>query len=155
MKPNRLALLIVALLTAGMLARAVFWESGGSSPLGADSAVLELSQDSFVSTLSGTSQPVLVEFWATWCRPCRQMAPTIEAIARDMQGRAVVAKVDVDRARDVAAAQRVSSVPTLILYKDGQEIGRLEGLASEARVRGLLESALGAASSPSQGSKNP
>ncbi len=65
-------------------------------------------------------KPVLVDFFATWCGPCKRLAPTLDEVAKDVEGKAYVYKLDIDQSQDIAAKYRVSSVPTLILFKDGQ-----------------------------------
>jgi thioredoxin 1 len=71
--------------------------------------------------------PVLVDFWAAWCGPCRMVAPTVEAIAAENAGRLKVAKVDVDESQEISARYGVQSIPTLILFKDGDAVERLIG----------------------------
>jgi thioredoxin 1 len=71
--------------------------------------------------------PVLVDFWAAWCGPCRMVAPTVEAIAAENTGRLKVAKVDVDESQEISARYGVQSIPTLILFKDGDAVERLIG----------------------------
>jgi len=70
----------------------------------------------------------LVDFYADWCGPCRMLAPVLEKVAKDMDGQATVAKLDIDHAQRIASSFQVTSVPTMILFKDGKEVGRLVGL---------------------------
>lgn len=85
----------------------------------------------------------LVDFWATWCPPCRAQGPIIEKIAGAFSGSALIAKVDVDSNANTASMFGVSSIPTLILMKDGKEISRFVGLQQEAALTKALNSALG------------
>ena len=98
---------------------------------------IHLDEKAFEQAIAG-DKPVLVDFWATWCGPCRMIAPVIEEIAQDYEGRALVGKVDVDQEGDLAAKYGVMSIPTLVFFKDGQEVKRLVG----AVPKGTLESAL-------------
>jgi len=89
---------------------------------------LAVGGDTFEAEVLAADQPVLVDFWATWCPPCRALAPTIEALGRQYQGRLKVVKVDTDRAPDLSARYGVQSIPTVILFHGGREVTRLVGL---------------------------
>jgi thioredoxin 1 len=99
--------------------------------------IVKLSEDNFDREIS--KGVVLVDFYADWCGPCRMMTPVLEKVAREVEGQAVVAKLDIDRAQKAAAQFQVTSVPTLILFKDGQEVGRLVGLRDADAVREFIQ----------------
>lgn len=84
----------------------------------------------------------LVDFYADWCGPCRMIAPIIKKLADDMHGQATIAKVDIEHAQRVAGSFQVTSIPTLILFKDGEEIERITGVRDENTLKALLQSAL-------------
>lgn len=84
---------------------------------------------------------VLVDFYADWCGPCRMLSPVLEKVATDMKGKAVVAKVNVDSALPIARENDVRGLPTMILYKEGKEVGRLVGLRDEAAIKEFISSA--------------
>lgn len=88
---------------------------------------LALESQSFDSEVLAAEQPVLVDFWATWCAPCLALAPTVEQLAERYDGRVKVAKVDVDQAPDLARRYGVLSIPTVIIFQGGQEVARLVG----------------------------
>jgi thioredoxin 2 len=92
----------------------------------------------FADLVSATELPVVVDFWAAWCGPCRMIAPTIEALAKEFSDKAIVGKLNVDANKRTAAHFRVQSIPTLLILKNGQEVVRLVGLQSkEAILRNL------------------
>lgn len=99
---------------------------------------IELTTQSFDSTLAAASQPVLVDFHAEWCGPCRMMGPVIEQVAGEQQGRAVVAKVNVDDAPEIAQRYHINSIPTLIVFKDGQPVASVRGTQSKGAIEALL-----------------
>ncbi len=85
---------------------------------------------------------VLVDFHANWCGPCRTLAPVLEQVAKDVQGRAVIGKIDIDNEQRTAAQFQITSVPTMILFKEGKEVGRLIGLRSADAVKEFINSAM-------------
>ena len=86
--------------------------------------------------------PVLVDFWAPWCPPCRAIGPTLDVVAGEFAGKAKVVKVDVDDEPDVASRYGVSSIPALHLFKGGQVVGQLLGAHPKATIVGLINKAL-------------
>ena len=85
---------------------------------------------------------VLVDFHANWCGPCRTLAPILEQVAKDIQGKAVIGKIDIDNEQKTAAQFQITSVPTMVLFKNGKEVGRLIGLRTADAVKDFINSAM-------------
>jgi thioredoxin 1 len=96
----------------------------------ANQNVLELTQENFAQTISA-STPVLVDFWASWCGPCKMMAPVIDELADEFAGKAAICKLNVDENTDLAAQYKVMSIPTILIFKDGVEVSRDIGVKSK------------------------
>ena len=92
----------------------------------------------FEAEVLASEKPVLVDFWATWCMPCRMLAPTVEEVADETEGRAVVGKVNVDEEGDLARRYRVASIPTLIVFENGAEVRRRVGVVEKEDIYDLL-----------------
>ena len=105
-------------------------------------AVLTITKENFASEVLASDKPVLIDLWAEWCGPCRMMAPVVAELAEDYAGRVRVGKVNVDEQADIAVRYGVSSIPTLLLFKDGREAGRLVGYRPKADVAAALEQLL-------------
>lgn len=107
----------------------------------ADSALIEkVTDENFQNVVA--QGVVLVDFYADWCGPCRMLSPILEQIATEMQGKAKVIKVDTDQAEKTATTYRITSIPTLILFKDGKEVDRVVGLRDAQALRTMISSAL-------------
>lgn len=87
------------------------------------------------------SGKTLVDFYADWCGPCKMLTPVLEEVATELKGKVVVAKLDIDKSQALASKFQVASVPTLILFKDGAEAGRLVGLRDAEAIKEFVESA--------------
>lgn len=101
----------------------------------------EITDDDFEQEVLKATTPVLVDFWATWCGPCRSLAPTVEKLSRDYAGKIKFCKVDVDHNPDNAAQYGVRSIPTLILFNGGQAIGQLVGNVPRHNIEELFSKA--------------
>ncbi len=101
--------------------------------------VKEFTDGNFDSEVLQSSEPVLVDFWAEWCMPCRALAPTIEKIANDYAGKVKVGKVDTDSNRDISIKYGINAIPTVILFKDGQVAQKFVGLKKEAEFKEAID----------------
>ncbi len=102
-------------------------------------SVSHLYSDNFEAVIGALQMPAVVDFWASWCNPCRMLAPVIEDIADELDGRAEVFKVDVDEAGDIAASYGVMSIPTVMIFVGGEEKERVVGYRGKEELVGIIE----------------
>ena len=103
---------------------------------------LAVTDASFDRVIGGSDVPVLVDFYADWCGPCKIMAPVLDAVAQARAGGVLVAKLDTDRNPAIARRFQIASIPTLIVFRDGKEVGRELGAIPRPRLEALLDGAL-------------
>ncbi|MBA3815231.1 MAG: thioredoxin [Parachlamydiaceae bacterium] len=102
--------------------------------------VVHLNDGNFESTIA--SGVTLIDFYADWCGPCKMIAPIIEELATELSGQATIAKLDIEQAQDTTSKLQVTSIPTIILFKNGKEFKRVVGLRDKQALKELINSAL-------------
>ena len=100
---------------------------------------LELTDANFEETIANTDKPVLVDFWAVWCGPCRMVGPVVEEIANDYEGKAIVGKVDVDNNPEVAQKYGIRNIPTILFLKNGEVVDKQVGAVGRAALAEKLD----------------
>ena len=108
----------------------------------ASTAVHEFTDANFATDAMQSDQPVLVDFWAEWCGPCRMLAPVIDELAGEYEGRARIGKLDVDSNREVATQFGIMSIPTVLILKNGEIAKKFVGLAQKADIAAALDEAM-------------
>jgi thioredoxin 1 len=108
----------------------------------ANANVKEITDQNFEQEVGKATVPVLLDFWAEWCMPCRMLAPTIDKVANEYAGKVTVGKVDTDANRDISMKFGISAIPTVILFKNGEIVQRFVGLRQEKDFKAALDAAL-------------
>ena len=103
---------------------------------------IKLTKDNFDAEVINSNIPVLVDFWATWCGPCRMIAPVIESIAEKFDGRIKVGKVNVDEKPEISLEYNIASIPTVMIFKNGEEVSKSIGYSDEAEIEQLVLQAI-------------
>ena len=101
--------------------------------------VVTITDDNFEEEVSSSEMPVLVDYWATWCGPCKMVGPIVEEIATEFEGKLKVGKLDVDNNQASAAKQNVMSIPTLQIFKEGQVVAQQVGALSKTQLTEFIE----------------
>ena len=107
-----------------------------------ESGLVQVTDKNFASEVLNSVLPVLVEFWATWCGPCRSISPIIEDLAKEFDGRVKVSKLNVDESPSTTSQYGVRGIPTLILFKGGKIVDQIVGAVPKAPLKSLIEKAL-------------
>ena len=108
-------------------------------------ATKNVTDASFAADVLQSDKPVLVDFWAEWCQPCRMLGPTIDQVAEETKGKAKVGKVDIDHHQSIALKYGIQSIPTILLFKQGQLIKKWVGAVPKATLMTTLNESIGAA----------
>ena len=103
------------------------------------SAEVTISQDNFTDEVIQSQTPVVVDFWAEWCMPCKMIAPVLKQISQDYAGKLKVAKVNVDDNGEIAQQFNIVSIPTLLLFKDGEVVGQQVGAVPRETIEGMFK----------------
>ncbi len=106
------------------------------------SQISSLNDANFASEIEKQDSPILVDFWAEWCMPCRALAPVIEELSKEFDGKVRFAKVNVDDCKEVPAKFGIRGIPTLILFKDGKKLNEMVGNQPKEKIKSLLNSAI-------------
>jgi len=112
------------------------------SPLAVEVSPLIVTDQNFAAEVEKSPLPVLIDFWAAWCGPCRMVAPVIEQLAKELSGKVRVGKLDVDANQATAGRFRVQSIPSLLIFKDGKEVDRVVGAQSKEAILQRLQAYL-------------
>lgn len=103
---------------------------------------LEITDSSFKETVLNTDKPVLVDFWAAWCGPCRMLAPIVEELSHDFEGKAIVGKVDVDNNQQISMEYGIRNIPTVLIFKNGEVVDKIVGVSPKEVISQKLSAHL-------------
>ena len=103
---------------------------------------IEITDQSFQETVLNSDKPVLVDFWAAWCGPCRMLGPIVEEISHDFEGKAIVGKVDVDNNQQVSMDYGIRNIPTVLIFKNGEVVDKLVGVSPKEVIAQKLQAHL-------------
>ncbi len=109
----------------------------------ASPSVVQFTDTNFETEVLSSDQPVLVDFWAEWCYPCKMLGPVIDELAEEYKGRVKIGKVDTDSNRNTAMRFSISAIPTVLVFKKGQLVQRLQGFRPKKDFKAVLDTALG------------
>lgn len=105
--------------------------------------MVEITQANFEKEVVKSDTPVLIDFWAPWCMPCKIIAPAVERLAEDLKGKVKVFKTNVDESPDIATELSILNIPTLVLFKDGKEVSRMMGVNSKEAIEAKIKTVIG------------
>ena len=103
------------------------------------SDILHLNDSSFSESVENDTTPILVDFWAEWCMPCRALSPVIEELSKEFDGKVRFAKVNVDECKDIPSKFGIRGIPTLLLFKDGKKVNELVGNQPKDKIKTMLD----------------
>jgi thioredoxin 1 len=101
--------------------------------------IIDLTKDNFYETLSQTDKPVLIDFWANWCGPCRMLAPVLDEVAKSLEDQAIIAKVNVDEEEELAQTFRVLSIPTMFIIKNNKIVDHMVGYTNKDNIINVIK----------------
>ncbi|RJP72663.1 MAG: thioredoxin [Candidatus Abyssobacteria bacterium SURF_17] len=108
----------------------------------ASDKIVQVTDADFEQKVLKSTLPTVVDFWAEWCGPCRMVAPTLEELAEEVAGKALIAKLNVDENRQTPTQYKIHAIPTMIFFKDGKEIARVVGVETKKTIRAKIDEML-------------